>query len=101
MEPREKYDPRVSEWMQALRDVPHPQRFFHDKARDVRAERAPDGAVWLYRHDDILAVNRHPAVLGTGGRGPAMGSGNPLIPLEIDGIEHRKWRRLLDPLFAP
>jgi cytochrome P450 len=101
MEQGERYDPRLSEWVQAMASVPHPQRHYHDKARDVRAEHAPDGVVWLYRHDDILAINRHPAVLGTGGRGGSFGNDNPLIPLEIDGEEHGKWRRLLDPLFAP
>jgi cytochrome P450 len=101
MEQGERYDPRASEWVQALQSVPHPQRFYHDKAQDVRAERAPDGAVWLYRHNDILAINRHPAVLGTGGHGSQFGNDNPLIPLEIDGEDHGKWRRLLDPLFAP
>lgn len=29
------------------------------------------------------------------------GAGVALIPLEIDGPDHAKWRRLLDPLFAP
>lgn len=101
MEQGERYDPRASEWVQALATVPHPQRYFYDKSKDVRAERAPDGVVWLYRHDDIVAINRHPAVLGTGGHGSQFGNDNPLIPLEIDGEEHRKWRRLLDPLFAP
>jgi cytochrome P450 len=101
MDQGERYDPRLSEWVQALKCEPHPQRHYHDKARDVRAERAPDGVVWLYRHNDILAINRHPGVLGTGGRGGSFGNDNPLIPLEIDGEDHRKWRRLLDPLFAP
>jgi cytochrome P450 len=101
MEQGERYDPRASEWVQALATTAHPQRFYYDKAQDVRAEQAPDGVLWLYRHDDILAVNRHPAVLGTGGRGSQFGNDNPLIPLEIDGEDHRKWRRLLDPLFAP
>jgi cytochrome P450 len=101
MEQGERYDPRSSEWVQALAGAPYPQRFYYDKVQDMRAERAPDGVLWLYRHDDILAVNRHPAVLGTGGRGSQFGNDNPLIPLEIDGEDHRKWRRLLDPLFAP
>ncbi|MGV0050638.1 cytochrome P450 [Mycobacterium colombiense] len=101
MDKVERYDPRISEWVQALKDDAHPQRHYHDKAKDIRAERAPDGVLWLYRHDDILAVNRHPAVLGTGGRGGTFGNDNPLIPLEIDGDDHRKWRRLLDPLFSP
>lgn len=101
MDQGERYDPRVSEWTQELKNVPHPQPHYHDKARDVRAERGPDGAVWLYRHDDMLAINRHPGVLGVGGRGGSFGNENPLIPLEIDGDDHKKWRRLLDPLFAP
>lgn len=101
MDQGERYDPRLSEWVQALADAPHPQDHYHAKARDVRAERAPDGVVWLYRHDDILRINRHPDVTGTGGRGGSFGNDNPLIPLEIDGEEHAKWRRILDPLFAP
>lgn len=101
MQQGERYDPRASEWVQALASLPHPQSLYYGKARDIRAERAPDGALWLYRHADILAINRHPAVLGTGGHGSQFGNDNPLIPLEIDGEDHRKWRRLLDPLFAP
>ena len=101
MDQDERYDPRASEWVQALATVAHPQRFYYDKAQGVRAEQAPDGVWWLYRHDDILAINRHSAVLGTGGHGSQFGNDNPLIPLEIDGEDHRKWRRLLDPLFAP
>jgi cytochrome P450 len=77
-----------------------PQNFYCDKAGTVRAECA-DGVVSLYRHDDIIKINRHPAILGNGGQGGSFGNDNPLIPLEIDGEDHKKWRRLLDPLFAP
>lgn len=101
MDQDEKYDPRISDWAAELKGVAHPQRLYFDKANDVRAERLSDGVIQLYRHNDILAINRHPAVLGTGGRGPMFGSDNPLIPLEIDGEDHKKWRRLLDPMFAP
>ena len=30
-----------------------------------------------------------------------MGSVRPLIPLQIDPPEHKKYRKILDPLFAP
>lgn len=50
---------------------------------------------------DILAINRHPAILGAGGRGGAFNHEGKLIPLEINGDDHRKWRRLLDPMFGP
>ena len=73
---------------------------YYEKAKNVRAEYI-DGALHLYRHNDILRVNRHPAVLGNGGRGGSFGHDARLIPLEIDGEDHKKWRRLLDPMFAP
>ena len=58
--------------------------------------------VSLFRMDDIVYVNRHPAVLGNGSAGTLHGgAGNPLIPLDIDGADHTKYRRLLDPIFAP
>ena len=78
----------------------NPQEVYSAKARDVRAEHI-DGALHLYRHEDILALNKHPDVLGNGGRGGSFGHDARLIPLEIDGPDHRKWRRLLDPMFAP
>jgi len=77
-----------------------PQTVYFDKAANVRAERI-DGIVHLYRLADIVAINRHPAVTGGGGRGGSFGNESALIPLEIDGAEHRKWRRLLDPMFSP
>ena len=33
--------------------------------------------------------------------GLALGAGRPLIPLMLDGEDHTKYRKLLDPLFAP
>lgn len=96
----ERFDPRLCELNALVRTMADPQTLYSERARTVRAERA-NGVVTLYCYDDIVRVNRHPDTLGTGGRGPNFGSGNPLIPLEIDGAEHRKWRRLLDPIFGP
>jgi cytochrome P450 len=96
----ERYDPRISGLSQRVKNMPQPQTVYHDKAGNVRAEML-DGALHLYRYQDILQINRHPAVLGNGGRGGSFGHDARLIPLEIDGEDHRKWRRLLDPMFAP
>ncbi|MGV0791155.1 cytochrome P450 [Mycolicibacterium sp. XJ1819] len=93
------YDFRLSDYARAIETMEHPQQYLADRATR-RYERSADGAIYLYRHDDILRLNRHPNVLGNGGRGPLV-AGMPMIPLEIDGQEHVKWRRLLDPLFAP
>ncbi|BBZ14930.1 cytochrome P450 [Mycobacterium branderi] len=95
-----RYDPRISGLSQRVKTMAQPQTVYHDKAGQVRAEYL-DGALHLYRHHDILQINRHPAVLGNGGRGGSFGHDARLIPLEIDGEDHRKWRRLLDPMFAP
>ena len=66
----------------------------------MRAERI-DGVVHLYRQSDVVAANQHRAVLGKGGRGSILGSTSALIPLELDGADRQKRRRILDPLFAP
>lgn len=95
-----RFDPRISGLSQQVKDLAEPQSVYSAKARDVRAERI-DGALHLYRHEDILAINKHPQVLGNGGRGGSFGHDGRLIPLEIDGPDHKKWRRLLDPMFAP
>jgi cytochrome P450 len=95
-----RYDPRISGLSQVVKRMAEPQTVYHDKAGNVRAEYI-DGALHLYRHQDIMHINRHPAVLGNGGRGGSFGHDARLIPLEIDGEDHKKWRRLLDPMFSP
>jgi cytochrome P450 len=94
-----RFDSRLSALMVAVREMQSPQQVYNEKA-GIRFERV-DGVVNLYRLEDIVKVNRNPGTLGTGGRGGSFGNDMPLIPLEIDGEEHAKWRRLLDPLFAP
>ncbi|MWA04865.1 cytochrome P450 [Actinomadura sp. LD22] len=95
-----RFDPRVSGLSQQVKTLAEPQLVYSEKARDVRAEYL-DGALHLYRYEDILTINKHQDVLGNGGRGGSFGHDEKLIPLEIDGPEHKKWRRLLDPMFAP
>jgi cytochrome P450 len=100
MDQTTKFDPRLAPLTQHVKSMAEPQVYYSEKAGTVRAERV-EGVVTLYRHDDIIKVNRHPAILGTGGRGGSFGQDTKLIPLEIDGEDHKKWRRLLDPLFGP
>ena len=69
-----RYDPRVSGLSQVVKSMAEPQFLYYEKAKNVRAEYI-DGALHLYRHNDILRVNRHPAVLGNGGRGGSFGRG--------------------------
>jgi len=60
-----------------------------------------DGSFVVSRHADVVFINQHPAVLGNGTAGVPMGGEQKLIPLDLDGPDHRKYRRLLDPLFSP
>jgi cytochrome P450 len=65
-----------------------------------RVLRNDDGTVTLVRMADIQELNRHRSVLGLG----SVGRADPyrrFIPLEVDGDEHRMWRHVLDPVFAP
>ncbi|BBZ70543.1 MULTISPECIES: cytochrome P450 [Mycobacterium] len=95
------YDPRLSPITIHVKSMASPQEYFAAKAGDVRHEYL-DGVHVLYRHEDIVKINRHPAVLGMGAAPKRMfATGSPLIPLEVDGEEHRKWRRVLDPMFSP
>ena len=53
------------------------------------------------RHADVLSVLRTPEVFSSNADAAFIGQVRPLIPLQIDPPEHSKYRKLLDPLFAP
>jgi cytochrome P450 len=55
----------------------------------------------LTRRSDIEAALRNPAVFSSAGEAINLGNVRPLIPLQIDPPKHVKYRRVLDPLFAP
>jgi cytochrome P450 len=85
-------------------DVVEPQALFAEvleqNPRPVRWEQG----VAFFRYADVLEATRNPAVISNDpvtGRPMGMGSEEPLIPLNLDGDEHLKFRRLIDPLFAP
>jgi cytochrome P450 len=92
--------PNTTVFSQSMKSSASPQAVYFDKAKNVRAERF-EGIVHLYRFDDITRINRHPDIRGTGGRGGMFNKDMLLIPLEIDGPDHKKWRKLLDPMFSP
>jgi cytochrome P450 len=60
-----------------------------------------DGKKVLGKRADIVQFNRHPAVRASDGVHFPLGTTTPLIPLGLDGEEHRFFRALLDPLFTP
>ena len=85
--------------------TPDVQAGLHKLVTEHRVLRGDNG-VTVLRLDDMVAVTRRrdvhsmsPEVVELAGL--FMGAGRPLIPLMLDGEEHTKYRRLLDPLFAP
>ncbi|MFC5747940.1 cytochrome P450 [Actinomadura rugatobispora] len=60
-----------------------------------------DGTLVVAARQEVADFLRHPAVRATDGVHFNLGGKRPLIPLDLDGDVHRKYRRLLDPLFTP
>lgn len=89
---------------QAARAPDHPQAGYVDRVQRCPFQQISDRSWAVYRMADIVEINRHPDIRGAGAGcapGGSLGAERPLIPLDIDGEEHRTFRRLLDPLFSP
>jgi cytochrome P450 len=61
----------------------------------------PDMFSLVTRRPDVEDALRQSAVFSWGAVGMDLGNTRPLIPLQIDPPKHVKYRRVLDPLFAP
>jgi cytochrome P450 len=81
-------------------DERHPQAAFAELALHAGFTR-PDGVLVIGGREEMAEFLRHPAVRATDGVHNNLGAKRPLIPLDLDGDLHRKYRRLLDPLFTP
>ncbi|MEE2776151.1 MAG: cytochrome P450 [Acidobacteriota bacterium] len=91
------YDPELS----AARTGADPQPYYVKAAAETPVRRNDDGSVTVFRMADIQALNRHKEVLGNGHSGGGIGAvRRRLIPLDLDGPDHRKYRKLLDPHFT-
>jgi len=87
----------------------HPQpgyRMLRDSGPVVRLpgvipSRASADAHLVGRHADVVTVLRSPDIFSSRFDAVHIGQVRPLIPLQIDPPDHAKYRKLLDPLFAP
>ena len=78
----------------------------HEVLAGPRVVRNDDGHVSILHLDDVVEVTKRRDVHSMDPElmrfaGTVLGAGRPLIPLMVDGDEHTKYRKLLDPLFAP
>ena len=61
-----------------------------------------EGAMLIVGGDEeVRHVLSHPETFSSGIDAVAIGQVRPLIPLQIDPPQHRNYRKLLDPIFAP
>jgi cytochrome P450 len=86
--------------------VPDIQPALRQLLAGPRVVRDADGHVSVLHLDDVLEVTKRRDVHSMSPElvelaGAFMGAGRPLIPLMLDGDDHTKYRKLLDPLFAP
>jgi cytochrome P450 len=84
-------------------DIQPALRALVDERRVVRDE---EHHVTILHLEDVLEVTKRRDVHSMDPEmvelaGAYMGAGRPLIPLMLDGDAHTKYRKLLDPLFAP
>ncbi|HET6772617.1 MAG TPA: cytochrome P450 [Acidimicrobiales bacterium] len=59
------------------------------------------GMVIVCGDAEVRHVLQHPDVFSSGIDAVTIGQVRPLIPLQIDPPQHRNYRKLLDPIFAP
>jgi cytochrome P450 len=57
--------------------------------------------VVLSRKEDIMAALRQPEIFSSNMDAVDLKNKRPMIPLQIDPPDHKKFRKLLDPIFAP
>jgi len=69
--------------------------------RDEMPVMSADGMVVLARRAETEEAFRHPEIFSSNMSAVDLKNIRPLIPLQIDPPEHKKFRKILDPLFAP
>ncbi len=57
--------------------------------------------VVVTRKAEVDEVFRHPEIFSSNADAVDLKNRRPMIPLQIDPPEHKKYRKILDPIFAP
>jgi cytochrome P450 len=79
----------------------HPQALYK-MVREVQPVMRVDGVgVVLMRRSEIEEVFKDPLLFSSNMDAVDLSNHRPLIPLQIDPPDHKNFRKILDPLFAP
>ena len=82
----------------------HPQPVFkllRDESPVLTIEGPTGTGVVLSRREEIDHALRHPEIFSSNMDAVDLKNKRPMIPLQIDPPDHKKFRKLLDPIFAP
>ena len=82
----------------------NPQPIFklmRDESPVIPIDLAAGRGVLLSRKEEIDQALRHPEIFSSNMDAVDLKNKRPMIPLQIDPPEHKKFRKLLDPLFSP
>jgi cytochrome P450 len=86
--------------LQAMNDMAAPQPMYKALIEGGGSACPMDGLVQVYSRELNDHVLRHHELFSSAS-GLDLGNIRPLIPLNIDPPQHSKYRKILDPLFAP
>jgi cytochrome P450 len=78
-----------------------PQPIYRMLRENSPVLRTGEAGTVISRHEDVELALRHSELFSSDMDAVSIGNVRPLIPLQINPPEHVKYRRLLDPLFAP
>ena len=79
----------------------HPQPMYKMLRESEPVMRVEGVGVIVTRRAEVEEVFRDPQVFSSNMDAVDLQNVRPLIPLQIDPPEHKKYRKILDPLFAP
>jgi cytochrome P450 len=84
------------------RTASSPQYHYRDLLEEAPVHRGGPGHVQVVSRAAVDEVFQNPKVFSSAAfGGVSLGNVRPLIPLSVDPPDHSKYRKLLDPLFAP
>ena len=79
----------------------NPQPMYKELREAMPVMPLDDFGVVLTRKAEIDEALRHPELFSSNIDAVDLQNVRPLIPLQIDPPDHKKYRKLLDPIFAP
>lgn len=79
----------------------HPQDAFAQMRAVAPAMRVEGSGVVVTTRAAMTEVFRHPEIYSSQMPAGHFGNARPLIPIEVDPPDQRKFRKILDPLFTP